>query len=98
MDWLARGRDGEQPYADFLDRVTEARGKSERKVVDALMTKITEGNVPAMMFWLQQRAPEDWNQKSPPANETASVTAAESDADLPMLESLLAAARSKVGT
>ena len=104
MEWLARGRDGEQPYATFLDRVTEARGKAERKVVDALMIKIREGNVPAAIFWLQQRAPDEWNRKPATSNDSGSGDAsAESDiveqeTDLPMLESLVAAAKSKVGT
>lgn len=98
MEWLARGRTGEQPFANFLDRVTEARGKAERKVVDALMIKIREGNVPACIFWLQQRAPDEWNQKAPTSNDTAVATDNAAETDLPLLESLVAAAKSKVGT
>jgi len=33
LSWLAKGREGEQPYADFLDRVREAEGDLEKKLV-----------------------------------------------------------------
>lgn len=37
-DWLSRGETGQQPFADFLTRATQARGKGERALVTAMST------------------------------------------------------------
>lgn len=97
MDWLARGRDGEQPYADFHDRVREAEGEVEKTITTALLAAIKGGHVGAMCFWLERRRPEEWGKRDVVTHvDRPEETSAAND--LPMLESLLAAAKSKVGT
>ncbi len=93
-DWVARGRDGEEPFASFLERLELAEAKAERKVVDKLMEQIETGHVPAIVFWLKSR--RGWRDNDAIANDAA-VTATEGELTTDMLESLLAAKRSRVG-
>ena len=94
FDWLARGRDGEQPYADFLDRVREAEGTVETLVATALQTAIANGHVGAMCFWLERRRHEEWGKRDVlthvdrPEREVAGV-------DLDIARSVVAALESK---
>ncbi len=91
-DWLARGRDGESPYAEFLERLECSEAKAERKVVDRLMEQIENGHVPAMMFWLKSR--RGWRDNEPAANE-APVAAGAEEGSVEFIESVLAAAKSR---
>lgn len=92
FDWIARGRDGESPYAEFVERLEQAEAKAERKVVDKLMEQIESGHVPAMMFWLKCR--RGWRDNDAPVNETAAQATAEAD-DLSVAESVVAAIKSR---
>lgn len=93
FDWLARGRDGEEPYAEFLERLESAEARAERTVVDKLMEQIENGHVPAMMFWLKCR--RGWRENDAPANEAIETSAVEGADPVDVLESLLAAAKSR---
>ncbi len=96
FDWLARGRDGEEPYAEFLERLEAAESKRERKVVDKLMEHIEAGNVPLLIFWLKSR--RGWRENDAIANDAAPVASAVEGVDqVDLFESLLAAAKSRVG-
>ncbi len=92
-DWLARGRDGESPFAEFLERLEAAEAKAERKVVDKLMEQIESGHVPAMMFWLKCR--RGWRDNEPAANEAAASGTVEEAGSVEFIESVLAAAKSR---
>ncbi len=92
FDWIARGRDGEEPYAEFVERLEASESKAERKVVDRLMEQIENGHVPAMMFWLKSR--RGWRDNEPAANE-APVAAGEEAGSVEFIESVLAAAKSR---
>lgn len=93
-NWLAWGREGTAPYVDFVARVEAAEAKAERTVVDALMVAVTEGKVPAIMFWLQQRRLADWGQKTAAeVEETQREETAE--ADLDVARSVVAALESR---
>lgn len=96
FDWIARGRDGEAPYAEFLERLESSEARAERVVVDKLMEQIENGHVPAIMFWLKCR--RGWRENDAPANEAPAPSAVEGADTVDVLESLLAAAKSrKVG-
>lgn len=98
LDWLARGRDGEQPYADFHDRVREAEGIVEETITSALLDAVENGHVGAMCFWLERRRAEEWGQRGVVTHVDRPTGDGNAATDLPLLESLLAAAKSKVGT
>ena len=95
LNWLANARAGEKPYADFLDRVTRAEGEAEQDVVDALMLACKKGSAPAIQSWLTARRPHDWQRE--PAVEAEREADSDAAADVPMLESILAAAKSRAG-
>ncbi len=90
--WLAQGRDGEEPFCEFRERLLAAEAKAERKVVDCLMEQIASGHVPAMMFWLKCR--RDWRDNEAPATEAA-TNSAEEAGSVEFIESVLAAAKSR---
>ncbi len=92
--WLERGRDGEEPYAQFLQRLEAAESKRERKVVEKLMEHIEAGNVPLLMFWLKSR--RGWRENDVVTNDAAPAAGAVEGVDqVDLLESLLAAAKSR---
>lgn len=94
LEYLAKARAGEKPYADFLDRVTRAEAEAERDVVDALMMACKKGSVPAMQFWLCSRRPHDWKRDPEAANDEQDADAGAQD-DVDVIRSVLAAAESK---
>lgn len=55
QDWLARGHAGEQPYADFLDRVEEAEGT---RIVKSATTISTSADWRAHAWLLERWTPE----------------------------------------
>ena len=94
FDWLARGRDGEAPFAEFSERLTKAEGETEVRVTSALMRAIDNGHVGAMSFWLERRLPVQWSKRdATPQDGRAEGDA--TDLDIATLESVLAAAKSR---
>ena len=70
MDWLARGRDGEQPYADFLDRVKAAEAEAESLMVACVRTAGLEPrHWQAAAWWLERARPADWAKREPSKDE-----------------------------
>lgn len=99
LGWLARGRDGEAPYDDFLLRVKKAEAEAEEAMVVCVrMAAMNPKNWTAAAWWLERCRPLDYAKREPTREEESGRAEAEADEDLPMLESLLAAAKSKVGT
>lgn len=68
-DWLAKGQsdiaDGKlsTPYAKFVTRMAQAKGRAQSKVENALYAAAIRGNVTAMLAWLRARATKDWSEK-----------------------------------
>lgn len=99
FDWLARGRDDEQPYAEFLERVERAEAGAEQKITDALFKSAKDGSVTAQIAWLERRRPADWAKRESPANlQNASNAMTDAVDDLALAESVVEAIKSrKVG-
>ncbi len=100
MTWLARGRNGEQPYRDFLDRVKKAEAEAELSMVAIVRTAATNGTWQAAAWWLERRRSRTYalrreaRENARPAVEMSGVT----DADLlPLLENYVETIRSKKG-
>jgi hypothetical protein len=93
--WLQSGREGEEPYCGFRTRLLAAEAKAERRVVDALMVKVDEGNVPAMTLWLQQRRMDEWGKREMPANDAPAASEAGEAPDLEVARSVVAALESR---
>lgn len=85
MDWLARGRDGEPPYADFLDRVKQAESKAEGEMVDCIRNAALSDPRywQAAGWWLERARPSDWARREPTkGEETERAETGESDLDV----------------
>jgi transposase len=95
LDWLARGRDGEAPYADFLDRVKVAEAKAEEVMVSAIRTAGLEPSKwQAAAWWLERARPADWAKREP-TQEQEQQRAETGAADLDVAKSVVAALESR---
>ncbi len=97
MDWLARGRDGEEPFQHFLHRVQEAEGKAEGEMIACIRNAaLSDARYwQAAGWWLERARPQDWAKREPtPEQETARADGEQQD-DLAVIESVLAAAKSR---
>lgn len=96
MDWLARGRDGEAPFADFLDRVKEAEAKAEDAMVQCVRTAALEpARWQAAAWWLERARPQDWAKREPTPEQEVGRAEGETQDEVAVLESVLAAAKSR---
>lgn len=98
MQWLARGRDGEQPFQDFLHRVKAAEAQAEDLMVSAVRTAAMEPRYwQAAAWWLERARPAEWAKRE--ATQEQAAERAESDGmDLDVARSVVAALESrKVG-
>ncbi len=94
--WIAKGRDGEEPYAGFLERIREAEGNLEKKLVTlalALAEHAENESVRAKMIDMLLNVRCGWGKAR---DVTADVAgAAEESADVEFLEGLVSAAKSR---
>jgi len=63
MEWCERGRDGEEPFAQFLQSTTRARDSAEVRMAAIVMKAAQEGNASAAQWWLERRRPENWGRR-----------------------------------
>ncbi len=99
MSWLARGREGEPGYADFLDRIKTAEAKAENEMVAAIrIAGLNPRTWQAAAWWLERCRPKRYATKRDRVEAPAhpAGVAAGSD-DVELLEGLLEAAKSRVG-
>lgn len=68
FDWLARGRAGEQPYADFADRIKSAEIEGEESLVDLLREHAVE-TWQAAAWLLERRFPARYSLKQRVSHE-----------------------------
>jgi transposase len=96
MLWLARGRKGEAPYSDFLDRIRKAEADAENEMV-VVVREAAKKNWCAAAWWLERRRPKIYSlrrdARSPADAPTLGVRAV-NETDVELFESLAAAARS----
>jgi hypothetical protein len=60
--WVARGRNGEEPFASFSAAVTRARGKAEMSAVAALRSGFQE-DWKAAEAWLKRARHRTWGDR-----------------------------------
>ena len=98
MQWLARGREGEERYVDLLDAVKLAEAKAEEVMVQAIRTAGLEPSKwQAAAWWLERSRPADWAKREP-TQEQEHERSESGAADLDVAKSVVAALESrKVG-
>ncbi len=99
MGWLARGREGDPAYFDFLDRVKKAEAEAENEMVAIVRKAAMSGTWQAAAWWLERRRPNAYALRREPrdgskATDAIGGSAAMRPLDADVLESLLAAVKS----
>ncbi len=95
LEWLARGRDGEQPFADFLVRVKKAEADAEEVMVACVRVAALEPkHWQAAAWWLERARPADWAKREPTQEQETARAETGSD-DLEVTRSVLAALESR---
>lgn len=61
--WLARGRKGEEPFAEFADAVERAAGDAESMHVALISKASQKGAWQASAWWLERRFPKRFGRK-----------------------------------
>lgn len=65
-DWRRRGRDGEEPYSQFLQRVEQADQEAEDRAVQVLKDAMGGEDMrlaaDTAWKWLARRRPRDWQE------------------------------------
>ncbi len=96
QNWIARGRDGEPMYEEFVERLRKAEGDIEGIVVTALLKAIDGGHVGAMSFWLERRRHREWGKRDTVTYEHNDAEGKADGTDLEVAESVVAALKSRV--
>lgn len=96
-EWLQAGRAGEERFVDFVARVEAARADYEQSLLDTFNAGCREDPVKAMghvVSVMKARFPETYDERmAATADALASINSDESDTSV--LESLLAASKSR---
>ena len=97
QSWLQRGRDGDEPYAGFLDKIRKAEGDLEKRLVTlalALAEHAENEAVRAKMIDMLLNVRCGWG-KTREATSADAAGASEQIADVEFFETLLSAAKSR---
>lgn len=65
MDWKARGRAGEQPFADFLDRLQRSEAEGAVAVLGIIQDAAKGGTWQAAAWILERRYPKQFALRKP---------------------------------
>lgn len=96
MNWLARGRDEEAPYADFLNRVKAAEAEAEAEMVALVRVAALEPKYwQAAAWWLERCRPNDYAKREPTKDDEDARAEGDTGTDLAVAESVLAAIKSR---
>jgi len=60
--WMARGREGEPLYSEFLEAVEKAEAQSVVRNV-AIIQRAAEETWQAAAWWLERKRPDDWGRR-----------------------------------
>ena len=60
--WMKRGREGESPYAEFLESVKIAESQAVVRNV-AIIQKAAEETWQAAAWWLERKRPDEWARR-----------------------------------
>lgn len=69
--WLAKGREGIQPYKDFLEAMDDAKAAFKAQAVATLMLNGLKGDTKALKWILERRYPKEYHL--PSRNVTVNV-------------------------
>ncbi len=95
MDYLARGRDGEPVYADFLARVKEAEAHVELAHLANIKRAGDDGSWQASAWFLERTRPADYAKREPTAEQEDARAESDGQTDLAVAESVVAALKSR---
>ena len=97
QDWIRRGKEGEAPFSDFLDKIRQAEGEGEVAVVAHLLEQSAMGKTEASKVLLRRYNAEAWADKAPVVEQSATSNGRRDDAlDLDIARSVVAALESRV--
>ncbi|MFO7948118.1 MAG: hypothetical protein R6V19_15035 [Armatimonadota bacterium] len=63
-NWLERGRDGEDPFLEFLESVKKAEAQAEVKALTIIQNAMAD-DWKAAMTWLERKFPDRWARRKP---------------------------------
>lgn len=63
-DWMARGRDGEEPFAQFSHAIEKARASAVQGYLDVIHNAAQNGTWQAAAWWLERVLPEQYGRKT----------------------------------
>ncbi len=78
MAWKAKARNGEQPFADFLDRLQRAEAEGAVAVLGIIQDAAHKGTWQAAAWILERRYPKQFALRKP---EPQGVTVSEAEAE-----------------
>lgn len=94
MEWLARGRDGEPGYAEFLDRVKAAEADIELKMVRVIHAAAPTSWQAAAWF-LERTRPADYAKREATPEQEDARAESSGASDIEVATSVLAALKSR---
>lgn len=97
FSWLAKGREGEQPYADFLERIREAEGALEKKLVGYALSIAADSNHKdaAKMIEMLLNVRCGWGKEQSKGKDAPAEVARDPALDLDVARSVVAALESR---
>ena len=60
--WMKRGREGEEPFREFLEMVKSAEAHAEVRNV-AIIQQAANETWQAAAWWLERKRPDDWGRR-----------------------------------
>ena len=97
-EWCVRGRDGESPYAEYLDATTRARDSAEVRYAAVVARAAKDGHVGAAQWWLERRRHTQWGRRDVVGAVAEGEQAAPAVDVAPLLERLARSVESRSGT
>ena len=62
LNWVRKGKKGIQPYADFYEKLEQAKAESETDIVEMLNESIESGNTGVAQWMLSRKFPKRWEK------------------------------------
>lgn len=97
LKWLARGRQGERPFADFADRVAKADGEAEARMVAVVVKAAEDGSWQAAKAWLDLRR-RVWRMGKPPEPKPQDLSGKSEEELAVAMEDWLAQKKQRAGS
>lgn len=62
--WMSKGREGLDPYSDFLHAIEKARAAAVQSYLEVIHTAAQNGTWQAAAWWLERVLPEQYGRKT----------------------------------